>query len=559
MINMLFLLVIYSIVCIYYMYWIAPRSTKIYFTTITFLTSLIFVFIGKLRLDFLAIAILWFGITNAWKYLVKYKIEYLNKRNIYSLSMFYNQLFYKTDKSQKYMRKVGHIIPYYSEQLPKNKRIICTPQQVHRGGEIITGSSGSGKTFFLESQLYQDMKNGLSGMFFDMKGEQGIIEDIKKFAKEFNVDVYEMSSYNTDFNYDPLANLSKGGRVEALLNTRKWSLEGNDAFYRTSAQVLIQQMVDGFEPKWQELKKNPKNNYLNKFAEYVNSVKVGESHKEAYQTLVKMLDLVLSSAIAPAFTEDYEKKFNFSNSKQFVVIFSFLSDSKEVANSLASFAVRDLLAQANSKPYKNGFYVKFDEYGSFEDAMLAKDMFEKGRSGGLLITASMQDLNQVILRTNESYMKSLLGTVNTFIIFAGATKDMAEEYAELQEDDYVEDVIMQLSKPENGRKPTAMYISKYGHVNHHKDKHDTYKMTPYIDPGMLMHIEKDSDKGKVGYEKPEKKRAKSGEIRIKVTEVEKQKYLNEFKEEVQEDEFKSEHNKFTDEDLSKGFDLDNFL
>ncbi len=72
----------------------------------------------------------------------------------------------------------------------------------------------------------------------------------------------------------------------------------------------------------------------------------------------------------------------------------------------------------------------------------------------------MQDLNQLIINTNAAFADSILGTVNSFIIYAGATRETANKLAGTQIYE-IDDLLMSLKKPYNGHPPTAIYISKY--------------------------------------------------------------------------------------------------
>ena len=115
---------------------------------------------------------------------------------------------------------------------------------------------------------------------------------------------------------------------------------------------------------------------------------------------------MLTSNIASAFRGEHEREFSFDFNNQYVLVISFLSGSKELANSLASFVFRDLLNRGSKSKYPNKIGVNIDEFGSLENSFVIKDMFEKGRSANIIGLASMQDLNQVIINTNKSYLNS---------------------------------------------------------------------------------------------------------------------------------------------------------
>lgn len=528
---------------IYLMWWVSPRSTAPFYVlaqVVVFLTSLLLLSKGGNVIWGLGILLIAIG-SFMFKILKHKNIEFLNKKEIYSLSMFYNEIFYRNlHKVEEQPIKIGRIIPYKESQIKKNNRVIEMPSEFLKGGNFLTGASGSGKTVFLESIMEQQIESKMPILFFDLKGEEEVIEDLRQMANKHNLPFYEMSSYRIDFNYDPLVNLPIPARVEALLNTRKWSLEGNDAHYRTATQLVIQNLVNEFEEYFDY---NSNRNYLYDFSEFVKSRKVSLEYKDAHSTLVKMLDLMLTSNIASAFRGEHEREFSFDFNNQYVLVISFLSGSKELANSLASFVFRDLLNRGSKSKYPNKIGVNIDEFGSLENSFVIKDMFEKGRSANIIGLASMQDLNQVIINTNKSYLNSLLGTVNNIFIFPGAPKDMAETLSEMQTDDLVEDVIMGLNKPnpKTGSGPTALMISKYNNINRHSNT-DVFKFKPFSKGLKRAKNEScsDSNISEVSGKESDK------QVSI-VNEEVKNKYIHEFEDDK---EFKAEQTKWSQDELT---------
>ena len=69
-------------------------------------------------------------------------------------------------------------------------------------------------------------------------------------------------------------------------------------------------------------------------------------------------------------------------------------------------------------------------------------------------------------------------SINTFIVYSGATRNTAEKLAGVQIAD-IEIVLMNLRKPIDGCKPTAIYISKYPALNK-RITAEVFRFTPYI-------------------------------------------------------------------------------
>ena len=408
-------------------------------------------------------------------YLKKKKGKLNFNKKVYSLSLVKNELVSSFKQEGKGVRVVGKIEPYFKKHLKYNGKKILMDPVVACGVTLISGSSGSGKTEHVKSLIKQDLETGYSVAFFEYKGDQKLVREVREYAESLGVEVYVLSTDYVDFNYDPLKYLNSTGRVEALLNTRKWSADGSDAHYRTSTQLLIQKLVSEFEESHDESVEN----YTLSFYEFVKRYNYDRASSDAYFTVLKILELILTSRLRSVWEGTNEKDFSFSLDKQFLVIFSFLSSNKELANSISSFAFKDLLDVGVSKGFATEYLALYvDEYGSLENSYLIKDLIEKGRSCNIQTTISLQDVNQVVINTNQAYLNSILGTINNFIIYAGATKHTAEILGGVQLYE-IEDVLLNLRKPYKGKAPSAMYISKYPSIN--KDQSvDVFKITPYV-------------------------------------------------------------------------------
>ena len=419
----------------------------------------------------LVIILMFFAITAV----LRYQFFYINyKKPFASISLLPNTLKNNSDlHSDSDKRFLGKILPYSKYQIKHNMRLIGQDDAITRGHTIITGSTGSGKTYAMKSYVEQDVKNGHNVCYFCFKGDSGTIEDLRDIAYKYRVKFYEMSAFDINFNYDPLKNLNKAGKVEALLNMRKWSIDGSDAHYRTSLQVLLQKLVNEFDEIY-----DGKSNYLIGFYNFILKYKYPSSSYDAYTTLIKLIEIILTSNIKSSFYGEHNADFSFDLNEQYIVVFSFISSNKELGNSIASFVFKDIIDTGTNNSFYPTMDLYVDETGSLENAFLIKDILEKGRSCGIAVTFGLQDINQIEINTNAAYLRSLMGTINNFLIFNGATKDTAQKMADVQIAE-IDKILMTLKKPYKGDKPTAMYISKYPTID--KDKPiDVFKVSPFI-------------------------------------------------------------------------------
>lgn len=350
-------------------------------------------------------------------------------------------------------RIIGKCLPYYKDQLKYNKSTIVQNDISCKGGTIITGSSGSGKTYSIVNFIEQDLSLGKNVAFFDFKGDMSTVDEIAEKGHAWGKDVYILTYNSCDFSYDPLENLDTAGRVEAILNMRKWSLDGSDAHYKTGVQLFLQETIHAFE----EIRKHNKN-FLVEYYDYLSQLNVPREQYDSYNTTIKLIELTLTSNVKQMF-EKGEREFNFS-SNNFVLIVAFTSATKSLGTAITSLIFRDLMETGTRNAYSPDLCLYVDEFGSCENTLIVKDILEKGRSCNIATAVSMQDLNQLIINTNAPFMDSVLGTCNSFIVFAGSTRQTAEKLAGTQIYD-IENLLISLRKPVSGRPPTAMYISKY--------------------------------------------------------------------------------------------------
>jgi len=369
---------------------------------------------------------------------------------------------------------IGKVFPASKAELPHNKAKIKLDDTILAGGTLITGSTGSGKTTTLKSIMMQNINRGKPVVFFDYKGDTDILDDLEVFCTAENVPYYEFSSRRCTFSYDPLANLNETGRVEALMNTRRWSADGADEHYKTSTQLAIQSLIRAYDSA-----RVDNENYIVGLRKFANTYHPATNERDGFNTLVKQLDILLSSKASELFSSEHES-FSFEDlSGPAVICFSFISANKALANSLSSFTFQDILDRGTRRHYENNLTICIDEFGTLESSTLIKDILEKGRSGGCQTVFSILDINQLAMTSGEYFVNAILGTINTFIIHAGATQQTADLLAGVQKYSDRGYSIMNLRKPYKHKAPTALFISKYPILS--KDgTQEMYRIIPYI-------------------------------------------------------------------------------
>lgn len=401
-----------------------------------------------------------------------YVIEPLDfDKRIYSLRMLH--------PNKKDSFKIGNVLPLDESELKYNNATVSVTDGILSGSMMITGSTGSGKTRTMLSLIKQTLDEGKPAAMFDYKGEKDIIDDLKEFCDMRNIPFYEFSSDRCNFYYDPLVNLNETGKVEALMNTRRWDTGGADEHYRTSTQLLIQHLVHAYEEYREE--NNETCNYIIGLQKFAPSFKPDSNMRDGYQTLLKQLDIIVSSAAIEMFDES-KTHFSFNEDSQYCIMFSFVSANKALANSLSSFIFQDIMDRSMRKRYSPKLVIGVDEFGTLESSILIKDLIEKGRSGGCQTIFSILDINQIAMTSGMHFVQAILGTINSFIIHAGATEETAKLLAGVQNDKDKTQYIMELRKPYKGKPPTAMFISKYPVLKKH-GTNEMYRIIPAVYTG----------------------------------------------------------------------------
>lgn len=387
---------------------------------------------------------------------------------IYSISAIINQL------SKPKNLVIGTILPVNHNELKYNMKKVELDNTILSGATLITGSTGSGKTTTMKTIIKQRINEKRPVVFFDYKGEEDILDDIKQYCRELGTNYYEFSDRDCTFTYDPFIHLNETGKVEALMNTRRWSTDGADEHYKTSMQLAIQNLVRNYDVYRQE--NNDTRNYIVGLYDYAQSYHPQSTERDGFNNLIKSLEILLSSRAKDLFGD--EPTFSFEDDFNFVICFSFTSANKQLANNISSFVYTDIMDRGTRKHYKDNLLLCIDEFGTLESSTIIKDLLEKGRSGGYQTVFSVLDINQIAMTSGEHFVHAILGTINNYIIHAGATQQTAELLAGVQKYDKGYD-IMSLRKPYKGKKATALFISKYPILTK-RNNQEVYRIIPYI-------------------------------------------------------------------------------
>lgn len=392
---------------------------------------------------------------------------YNYSENIYSISRLVNSFGSTKDIV------VGKILPISRKTIKYNMKPVAVSDTILSGGTLITGATGSGKTTTLISILKQGIKLRKPVVFFDYKGETEILDNLQEFCNKNNVPYYEFSARTSSFSYDPLKQLNETGKVEAILNTRKWAADGADEHYKTSMQLAIQNLVSEYDKY--RLEHDDTSNYVIGLYDYCKQYQPSANDRDGFNTVIKMLEILLSSRARDLFNDDKEE-FSFQRDDCYVVCFSFVSANKALATSLSSFVFQDLMDRGTNRHYDPKLLLCIDEFATLENSTVIKDILEKGRSGGIQTIVSILDINDIANKTSIYFVNAILGTINSYIFHAGSTKQAAEVLSGVQKYQLDSD-IMNLRKPYGKNPPTALFISKYPILNK-KGSQEFYKIVP---------------------------------------------------------------------------------
>ena len=382
-----------------------------------------------------------------------------------------NELSQQVRHKRFYINKIEEIIGNYEDYYclavdSDTHMFLCTESYVP-----------THNTTTMKTIIKQRIDEGKPVVFFDYKGEEDILDEIKTFAETANLPYYEFSSRANNFTYDPFINLDETGKVEALMNTRRWSTDGADEHYKTSMQLAIQNLIRNYDLYRMENKETT--NYIAGLYEFAKTYHPQSNERDGFNNLLKSLEILLSSKAKLLFGND--PTFTFEPDEPYVICFSFTSSNKALANNISSFVFTDIMDRGTRNKYPDKLLLCVDEFGTLDSSILIKDLLEKGRSGGIQTVFSILDVNQISMNAGEHFVQAILGTINNYIIHAGATQQTAELLAGVQKFDKSYD-IMSLRKPYKGTigtfKPTALFISKYPIFNK-KGTQEVYRIAPY--------------------------------------------------------------------------------
>lgn len=404
---------------------------------------------------------------------IKYKnhmadgADYDYSSRIYSISAVINRL----HKPKELV--IGSIMPVNHNELKYNMKKIELDNTILSGATLLTGSTGSGKTTTMKTIIKQRILEKRPVVFFDYKGEEDILDEIKQYCDDIGTEYYEFSQRDCTFTYDPFINLNETGKVEALMNTRRWSTDGADEHYKTSMQLAIQNLIRAYDDYRRQ--HDDKRNYIVGLYDFAQSYHPQSNERDGFNNLIKSLEILLTSRAKDLFKDN--PNFTFETNDNYVICFSFISANKALANSLSSFVYTDIMDRGTRNHYKDNLLLCIDEFGTLESSTLIKDILEKGRSGGCQTVFSILDVNQIAMNAGEHFVNAILGIINNYIIHAGATQTTADLLASVQKYDKGYD-IMSLRKPYKGKKPTALFISKYPILTK-KNNQEVYRIIPY--------------------------------------------------------------------------------
>lgn len=407
------------------------------------------------------------------KYWDRYRSEYsyLNYNEpIYSVSRVINLM--NTNKNGDVI--IGNIVPTNHNTIKNNMKPVRVTETILSGSMLVTGSTGSGKSTTMISILKQAAEKGKPVTFFDFKGETGVLDELEEFCNHLNIPFYEFSTRKCTFSYDPLKHLNETGKVEAILNTRRWSTDGADEHYKTSTQLAIQGLVRAYDKYRHD--NNDNSNYILGLYKFCGMYKPQINERDGFNTVVKMLEILLSSRARELFNNN-QNEFSFQRDDCYVICFSFISANKALANSLSSFIFQDIMDRGTKRQYNPKMLLCVDEFGTLENSAIIKDILEKGRSGGIQTIFSILDINQIAMTTSMYFVNAILGTINSYVFHAGSTQQTAELLSGVQKYQLDFD-IMSLQKPYNGKPPTAIFISKYPILSKNGSQ-ESYKIIPF--------------------------------------------------------------------------------
>lgn len=386
---------------------------------------------------------------------------------------------------------IGNIIPYNRKTMPYSGYLLNIPHKFQAGGMIISGATGTGKTYTIKNFVKQDIDKGNGVIYFDFKGDSEVRDELIDYAESHGYDVYCFNRQDKEFFFDPLSNLTSEGRVEALLSLRKWDISGKDDHYRQNLKLVAQKYIHLFDQYIQDDEElsqiRPEElMYTRIFYNFVTKNKPDLTNidiKQAYNTLKTQLELLLTGPMKNSLQNNNLQAFSFEdksiyNDYKWLMIVSIPSENKELANSIMNLYIKNMIHVGTHEPFGNWIKFYVDEFGTVSDPMSVKDLLEKGRSMKICTLISMQDINQIVINANEAYLDSLLGCARNYLIFSGTTADAARKISGVQIKD-IDKILQSLRGPgddNNPFRPTAAFITKNSLLS--RESSEVYKIFP---------------------------------------------------------------------------------
>lgn len=350
---------------------------------------------------------------------------------------------------------------------------------------IITGSTGSGKTITMLNLARNDIITGKPVIMIDMKKSPDTIYFLSKWAKEFKRPFYHFTSgkRNTYWNpyqsnqatYDPLSFGSASSKVDMILGLRKWDTASD--VYKTLSTGALQNiffLLDNVDRSavpgipWDESGFNqfiaaldPANLYslieayktelsmradisitdktrlesLNDFYTAITDTRRSSLKEQVENLRGTSRNLIMSSYGEWLSFDSSPRKINFFNilqsKKAPIVLFSLSPlEEPEFAKYMGSLALQDIARAVSYKiaggsKHLVGLYI--DELQGL-DIDKIKGILEKGRGAGVFTTISLQSLDQI---SDVNDLRSLLDTVQNFLVHSGSYGESAERFASI--------------------------------------------------------------------------------------------------------------------------------
>lgn len=357
-------------------------------------------------------------------------------------------------------------------------------------GTLITGATGSGKTIALLNLAYNDIKNGKTVIFIDLKRDNDIYKKFHQWAKTFNRNFYHFTSSkpNTKFSkhlstYDILSSGSAESKVDMILGYRQWDT-ASSVYKDRTMEVLrcafgLLELLD--KPEFKNIISSKSSigqlkevlitknllYLITLYSDYIQNKKFNKIHiseeellfqeicNELYEDLTKSksirseqvegIKLSINKLLLSNYSYWLSKKENHNHINLLniatrqpvsIVLFQFdTNEEEEYTKIIGNSIIKDIQILTSKLRNTNStdlmFYI--DEFQSLSINGI-KGVLEKARKSKIYTTLASQSLEHIISSSEsngESNLKSILDTIENFIIFNGATLESAERFSNL--------------------------------------------------------------------------------------------------------------------------------